>query len=100
MAEYHGGKDIVDINPKRETFPGSSRCSLYRLKFEIPLYSDSSSVTNDAMKKTLPLLRHTAALLKQGNSEGALYDDWINKSPIGVTAIYEDILLRIQVVQL
>lgn len=70
------------------------------LKFEIPLYSDSSSVTNDAVKKTLPLLRHTAALLKQGNNEGALYDDWINKSPTVVTAIYEDILLRIQVVQL
>ena len=93
------------------------------LKFEIPLYSDSSSVTNDAMKKTLPLLRHAAALLKQGNNEGALYDirksltnylltdrgpnnerildrsihdDWINKSPTEVTAIYEDILLRIQ----
>jgi hypothetical protein len=93
------------------------------LKFEIPLYSDSSPVTNEAMKKTLTLLRHSAALLKQGNNEGALvdvrksltnyllanrglnnerildksiHDDWINKSPTDVTAIYEDIILRIQ----
>ena len=93
------------------------------LKFEIPLYTDSSSVTNEAMKKTLTLLKHAAALLKQGNNEGVLvdvrksltnylladrgsnnervldksmHDDWINKSPSDVTTIYEDILLRIQ----
>jgi hypothetical protein len=93
------------------------------LKFEIPLYSDSSPVTNEAMKKTLTLLKHAAALLKQGNNEGALvdvrksltnyllakrglnnerildesiHDDWINKSPTDVISIYEDIISRIQ----
>ena len=93
------------------------------LKFEIPLYMDASSITNEPLRKTLTLFKHAAALLRQGNNEGALVDirksltnylladrglnnertldksihrDWINKSPAEVTAIYEDILLRIQ----
>ena len=67
-------------------------------------------------------MKHAAALLKQGNNEGPLvdvrksltnyllankinnerildksiHDDWINKSPTDVIAIYEHIILRIQ----
>jgi hypothetical protein len=93
------------------------------LKFEMPLYTDTSSLTKESLRKTITLLKHAATLLKQGNNEGALvdvrksltnyiladrgpnnerildksiHDDWINKSPKEVTAIYEDIFLRIQ----
>ena len=91
------------------------------MRFEIPLYSGTS--TNDSLKKSVALLKHAARLLEQGKNEGALLDvrktltnhllaevlpnserildksirdDWMRKSPRDITAIYEDILLRIQ----
>ncbi len=43
------------------------------MKFEIPLYSDTSSV-NESLRKTVTLLKDAARLLEQGNNEGALID--------------------------
>ena len=77
------------------------------MKFEIPLYTDTSSV-NESLRKTLTLLKAAPRLLERGQNEGALIDirkaltnhllvkkvrrrertldstlknDWINKSP-------------------
>jgi hypothetical protein len=91
------------------------------MRFEIPLYTDTSS-TNEPLKNAVTLLKHAAKLLEQGKNEGALLDirkaltnhllanwrdkerildksifnDWINKSPTDARGIYEDILARIQ----
>lgn len=93
-----------------------------RMKFEIPLYIDTSSV-NESLRKTVTLLKAAAGFLERGNNEGALIDvrkaltnyllvdrnganerildnsirtDWLGKSPTDVARIYEDILLRLQ----
>jgi hypothetical protein len=92
------------------------------MKFEIPLYTDTSSI-NQVLRKTVALLKDAARHLEQGRNEGALIDIrkaltnhllvnmgaknerildrsisnyWSNKSPTDVTEIYKDILLRIQ----
>jgi len=88
------------------------------MKFEIPLYASTSPV-NEALRKTVTLLKDAARLLERGKNEGALIDirkaltncllverggenqrildnsirsDWISKSPTDVVKIYEDIL--------
>ena len=92
------------------------------MKFEIPLYTDTSSM-NESVRRTVALLKDAARHLERGNNEGALVDlrkaltnyllanrnaanerildnsiatDWLRKSPMDVVKIYEDILLRIQ----
>ena len=92
------------------------------MKFEIPLYAATSPV-NEALRKTVILLKDAARLLERGKNEGALIDirkaltncllverggenqrilddsirsDWISKSPTDVVKIYEDILTRLQ----
>jgi hypothetical protein len=92
------------------------------MKFEIPLYGNTSPI-NEPLRKTITLLKNAAMHLEQGQNEGALVDirmaltnyllankgtqnerildtslsnDWISKSPTDVIEIYKDILLRMQ----
>jgi hypothetical protein len=92
------------------------------MRFEIPVYSDTST-TNESLRKSVALLKHAGRFLEQGKNEGALLDvrkaltnhllaevlpnserildksirdDWMKKSPRDVTAIYQDILFRIR----
>lgn len=89
------------------------------VRIEFPLYHDNS-VINPKLQATIGLLRHASTSLKEGNNESVMIDirnaltnhlfekknnqwvlsdsiadEWKNKSPSEIKAIYEDTLQRI-----